>query len=861
MNEKRKNGHVEKNIKSILVAVAAVFALVCAVLLSVVARGGYLSQVKDYANQQAVIKSRLVEHEISMAEAKIKLLSFEAGRILGQTTDPESHLKISSLMFDKVFDRVDIIRADGVLHDTLIDVDCSEEPFFIEGMKNHSGMQIAYHSKISQQMMVSFYTPIMIDDTVAGVVLGAMGGRTRWRNFLDSSFSGRAVVERILDSKFNIVVSTDDDADFGLPLKAKLNPATAEKDLELFHKIALSDTSVTTIEDESGISVVSIKPVGKSGLFVLVKIPSRDLTRVLNFLSVVPFVCSFLFFLIHCLVVFVMSRTSKRVRSESEDHYQNVLSALTNSFGSVVEVNLDNGDGNVIRIEPIIEKRSGGMLSRDVNYNQIMAIYIHRMVYDEDVGLFDSVKSIEDVRRAFAANSQFDFIFRTSERFGDGIHYIQALFVKPSMDRPEFVMGFKNVDKTMENELLKRKKLSEQSEALKAALERVRSADKAKSRFLFNMSHDIRTPMNAVLGYDILAMKYVWELGLPPEQTEKLSKVLENIQLSGKQLLGLINSVLNVASIENGGVSLDEAATPVSDLTGEVAVVFGETAREKNVMLLVSRKISHKFIMCDKVKMQQIILNVVSNAIKFTKSTGVVRVNFKEEPHEKDGWCNIVTTVEDNGCGISQEFLPHIFEAFEREKTATVSGVVGSGLGLSIVKKFVDLMDGQIDVKSEEGVGTTVIVKTPHRIAKVEEVEAKPPVVQDKDRLVGKRILLVEDNKMNREIAMEMLTDFGVSVECAVDGVECLEIMEQSPAGSFDLVLMDVQMPRMDGYEATRRIRCMKDPLKANIQIYAMTANAFEEDVRASMNAGMNGLISKPVDFTKFYNLLHKVFS
>lgn len=861
MEDKKTKGSLKNNHKLALIAIVVAFALVLAVISSLAAYKGYLGLVENFVAQEVSLKSRLFEQELGVANVRVQLFAAEASSFIEKNGVPSTPIKISSSRYSDVFDYVDYVRWDGILEDSVESIDYSEETFFREGMSGKGGMQVLYQSKRGVQSLVVFYAPVVNSDSVIGVMMGSLGGRSKLRNILDSSFNGLPMLESVLDSRFNLVVSTGSETDFGLPLRSVIPENSAERNMKLFQNAVLKDSSsVFQFYEDDGASIAGVQSIGNTGLYYLVVIPPKELSLVTTIIVILPFFLAVVFLLIVGLVVVAMNRSIRKARVETENHLQNVLAALAESFGNVFEVNLETGENCSIRVEPVLIKKAGSLFHGNAKFDQIMAVYVNRMVVSEDICLFDHVKTLENVKESFARKSQFDFVFRVHNLETGGYHYIQALFVKPSKVRPEFVMGFKNIDEIMQNELSKRKKLGEQRAALEVALEKARSADKAKSKFLFNMSHDIRTPMNAVLSYDTLAQQYMWELGLPPEQTEKLARCLNNIQLSGKQLLGLINSVLNMARIESGNIALEEYLTVVAELTSEVSITFEEVARDKNIMLQVSRNLKHRYIMCDKVKFQQVILNVVNNAIMYTNANGLVKVNFSELAHERDGWCYIVTTVEDNGVGISKDFLPHIFEEFEREKTATASGITGTGLGLSIVKRYVDLMGGTIEISSEVGVGTKVVVKTPHCIAVGDDVATVVNPAQKSIGLQGKRILLVDDNKMNREIAEEMLKSFGVYVECAEDGVECLEKIQKESAGSFDLVLMDVQMPRMNGFETTRAIRSLEDPLKANIQIYAMTANAFEEDEKISEEAGMNGHISKPVDFAKFYNLLRKAF-
>lgn len=851
MEQKKISNSSRKGARSALVFFVAFVVLVVGGVSVWQFRERCIADLENSIEQEVFYKVRLLEQSVELANTKIKLMASAV----------QSPKDIPSLNKDSFFDSLFFINGDGNFSDNLEEFDFSGEGFFREAMSGKTVMRTSLHSSGSMQALMNFYSPISVNDSIVGVLGGSVGGRTRIRNFLDSTLNGNSVIEILCDSKFDVIVSSFGSVDHGIPMKSKMPAHLAQQTMELLRKNALVDgIPVFKVKVGGDAAIGSIDQVGNTGWFFVVFVTHETISEI-STMTYILSTCLVVFILaLIALADFMMKRFNRIAQSESEVHLQNVLSALAQSYGSIFEVNLETGELRFIRLANNLVQIAGNLFNRGAKYGEIMAIYVNRVVYSEDKGIFNQVKTLDDVRASFAQRNQFDFIFRTPLKDDSDFHYIQALFVKPMKARPEFVMAFKGVDDTMEAELRKRKNLSEQRKILESALEKAQLADSAKSKFLFNMSHDIRTPMNAVLGYDTLAQQYLWELGLPPEQTEKIARCLNNIQLSGKQLLGLINSVLNMARIESGELSLDESTTLLAELTKEVSITFEETAHEKNVMLLVSRNFKHKYIRCDKIKMQQVILNVVSNAIKFTQSAGMVKINFREEPHENEGWCYIVTTVEDNGVGISEEFLPHIFEDFERERNATVSGVSGTGLGLSIVKKYMDVMKGSINITSKLGEGTKVVLKTPHCVVVNDPSVAVETYPIYREKLTGKRILLVEDNKMNREIAEEMLKSFGVLVECAEDGVQCLEMLEREAAGYYDLILMDIQMPRMDGYEATIAIRSLKDPLKANILIYALTANAFEEDQRESVRVGMNGHISKPVDFTKFYNLLKSLF-
>ena len=377
---------------------------------------------------------------------------------------------------------------------------------------------------------------------------------------------------------------------------------------------------------------------------------------------------------------------------------------------------------------------------------------------------------------------------------------------------------------------------------LQVAVENAESANRAKSTFLFNMSHDIRTPMNAIIGYADLASRHL-------DDPAKLEKYMENIQVCGQNLLMLLNNVLDLARIENDKTEIEYSVSDIEKDFRNCIAMFQNQADSKGQTLTVTAQLQHPYVYADIPHLTEVCTNLVSNAVKYTGACGTIRCDITQKPGKKEGWCDTVITVADNGIGMSQEFQKHIFEPFERERTSTVSKVEGSGIGMGIVKKLVGLMGGTVEVESKIGVGSTFTVTIPCRIASQEERQAKRDTTSsDKKSLSGTKILLAEDNDLNAEIAVELLQEEGCTVDRAKDGVECVDMLEKAANGTYQLILMDIQMPVMNGYDAAKKIRRMDDLPKAEIPIIAMTANAFSEDKQAALDAGMNDHVAKPIN-------------
>ena len=378
------------------------------------------------------------------------------------------------------------------------------------------------------------------------------------------------------------------------------------------------------------------------------------------------------------------------------------------------------------------------------------------------------------------------------------------------------------------------------------------AANQAKSTFLFNMSHDIRTPMNAIIGYADLAEKH-------RQEPERLQGYLKNIQVSGEKMLSIIDNVLELSRIESGKVTLEETAVEAGSIFESCIVMVQPELERKHQTMTVEKHTPNPYLYMDTSRILEVILNLVSNAIKYTGDGGHIRCAIRQLPGDREGWCVQELSVADNGIGMSEEFQQHIFEAFARERSSTVSGVEGSGLGMGIVKKLVDLMNGSIDIQSKLGEGSTFTVHIPCRLARQEDAVPKCAAEQaDKTGLAGRRILLAEDNDLNAEIATELMGEEGLLVDRAENGAHCLEMLEKAPAGMYDAILMDVQMPVLDGYEATRKIRRLEDPWRANIPIIAITANAFAEDRQRALEVGMDDHVAKPIDMAKLIPVLQK---
>lgn len=446
-------------------------------------------------------------------------------------------------------------------------------------------------------------------------------------------------------------------------------------------------------------------------------------------------------------------------------------------------------------------------------------------------------------------SNQDDFSMTYEFKMGNRIIYHQTRIVYVyKKDRSRVaVIGTRNID-----DLIKKERMQEAK--LKEAYIVAEEANKAKTDFLNNMSHDIRTPMNVILGYNELMKQYLTDPILVDYQ--------HKIEQSGKLLLSIINNVLDMSRIESGKMVVEERAEQIGLVVEEIENVFESSAQEKNIVFTTSVDVDHTHVLWDGFKVREILMNLVGNAFKYTPEGGHIAIDVKELNCTRSGYVIIQTQVKDTGVGMSEDYLPTLFDSFSREYNTTIGKVSGTGLGMAIVKNLVDMMDEDICVKSKLGEGTCFTVTFEHRIADEEciELNQELDVLDGKSVLQGKHVLLVEDNELNAEIAMAILEQSGLILDRVEDGLACINRLSEVDADLYDLILMDIQMPNVNGYEATRRIRQFKNLKKASIPILAMTANAFEEDKKMAMEAGMNGHISKPIDVNALENQIINLF-
>ncbi len=552
---------------------------------------------------------------------------------------------------------------------------------------------------------------------------------------------------------------------------------------------------------------------------------------------------------------FLLDCTARKLEEKKNERRQmELVQALSIDYNLVCFYDLDTGIGKLIRMDNDHDSLFSAVFNENMSMKESMEQYIDKFVHEDDKEMMRQAFSMENLRNELATKKIYYVNYRTNR---DGkMKYFEMKVVRAGVWESShgIVLGFRSVDEETRKEM-------EQRSLLENALLQANRASKAKSVFLSNMSHDIRTPMNAIVGFTTLAITHI-------DNRKEVEEYLKKIMMSGNHLLSLINDVLDMSRIESGKMHLEEKLCSLPDILHGLHNIVREDINSKQLELhMDTADVFDEEIYCDKLRLNQVLLNLLSNSVKYTPSGGSVSMRVTEKPGMIDGFANYEFCIKDTGIGMSSEFVSHIFEPFEREKNTTISGIQGTGLGMSITKNIVDMMNGTIRVKSKLGEGTEVTVSFAFRL----DSDIKEPSTINTEerkengmnkvlsRLHAGRILLVEDNELNQEIAAAILEDAGFCTEVAGNGKIALEMLENSEPGYYRLILMDVQMPVMNGYEATRKIRRLKDKRLSSIPILAMTANVFEEDKKEALECGMNGHIAKPINADILFKTLEKV--
>lgn len=549
------------------------------------------------------------------------------------------------------------------------------------------------------------------------------------------------------------------------------------------------------------------------------------------------------------IVIFTLFRTV-RIHMEqesimSEQKRLQIINALGQAYSIILLINIKKDTLEVIKFSDGV----GHNYRKEDLSNALRKEYIENMIAPSFQKNYMAFTDISTMESRLKEHDSLSCISQTIKGA-----WMRSMIVPQKYDEKgnlsTVLLAISDVTEEKEHEL-------EQDRILRNALSSAEHANRAKTAFLNNMSHDIRTPMNAIIGFTSLAAEHL-------DDREIIRDYLEKISTSGKHLLSLINDVLDMSRIESGSVKIEKTNVYLPDVLEDLKTIILESVHAKQQKLLIKMQdVVHEDIITDKLRLTQVLLNIISNAVKFTPVGGTIHILVEEKASQKAGYAVYSFCIKDNGIGMSKEFQEHVFDSFARERTVTESGITGTGLGMAITKNIVDLMGGTIHLTSKQGEGSEFIVTLECELADktVQDKQSSCPKAEKKHLdYSGKKVLLVEDNELNREIATEILKSLGMKVDYAADGMEAVEIMSSEAGNQYDMIFMDIQMPKMDGYTATREIRTLKDTKKANVPIIAMTANAFDEDRKKAIKAGMNGHIAKPIDVNVILQNLDRIF-
>ena len=734
-------------------------------------------------------------------------------------------------------------------------VNLSDRDYFIDGMKGNKGITLVEKSRVNGQRQIGFYAPVYSSLNIEGILIGFYL-ESSLSSDLYNTFYGKQSSVFIIDSNKKIVTSSmnkesssilegsEDKYSFNSILNSYY---FNDKNKDIFESsIANKGEGLFQINTKKGKTYGYISRLSFEFIdWYIVQTYPYEATQILFSIATdsglsleVAILVITAFYVTYIVVMQVLK--NKRIAQENRIATY-VTSAARDIFKTMFFVDLEQDRCEDLSINKHTRQKIGTL-------NELKEYVISEVINEKqisDVMQFFHPSNLKNYDPSKLTNMVIEVINRTSKEE----NYLSMTFVPTEVEGSIVKCGLLVFNDVTDQ---KKKELQANIE-LEDAYNKSQSASKAKTSFLFNMSHDIRTPMNAILGFADLIEKHL-------DDKDKCKMYLQKLNSSSSFLLSLINNVLDMARIESGQTEIVESVWNVNNFVSDLVSVFESSIKEKNLKFIKFMDIKHENVYCDATRLRQIYLNIISNAVKYTPNGGEIKLIIKEIECDKEGYARFQTVVSDTGIGMSKEFLPHIFEEFSREKTTTESRVVGTGLGMPIVKTLVTLMHGTIEVESEQGVGTKFTVTLDHRIARKEEIKVEEEEIKDKDIVSykGKRILLAEDNELNTEIAVTILEEAGFIVEHAENGQVCVDMIKNAKIGYYDLVLMDIQMPVMDGYKATETIRAINNP-RCDIPIIAMTANAFDEDKRKAYVIGMDGHIAKPINIPQLLETISKV--
>ena len=838
----------QKNILPQLLLWAA--ALLATILLFIsfayLNRERILRQNLSYAQDNAIQKAEQLDKVLAEAMEQIEMLSYWFSATLNSDqVTPEQLLELEE---HTPFDYVRYVDGEGknIASDGRYN-EAQDRDYYLEGMAGHSGISVTPQSRITSETLVNFYTPLRYRGEIIGVLRGVYLAEARMKELLQSSFFGVDATAFLCMPDGTVIAGNQGvPGDFGVPENIRDYLAgevsvDPENTRRILHSLETGEDTSFTYRTDSGTGNGYVRKLSGEDWFLIQTFPGM-VTGQMYREAICPgllleasligvFLCYVLFLLV------ISRREKKRLLDENRD-MDYVIHSAPQLFKRFILVDLEADTYRcLLDGEPPTPD-----LPRAGPYADLERCVLNQVQDPESREQLRRFLSPEKLRKELKAGEpELRLEYQSTEDQDTWIRLFAVCVERREGSPIKALLAVQDITDARQEEIARQS-------ALKAAMEAAEKANRAKSIFLFNMSHDIRTPMNAIIGFADLADRHMDD---PASVRDYLSK----IRRSGELLLKIINDILDLARIESGKTTLQPAPSSIRDGMESIRDLFSESMAHAGIEFITQVDVRDDRILCDSLRLEQISINLIGNALKFTPPGGKVLVSFTQT-RAIQGMADYTLTVRDTGIGMDKEFLPRMFDVFERERSSTEAGIQGTGLGLSIVKNLVSMMGGSICVDSAPGEGTVFTVQFTFPIAPGDA--AASPDDRIDGNYAGKRILLAEDNALNREIAQELLKDLGITVVTVPDGSQALDLVACSSPGEFDLILMDVQMPHMDGYAATRAIRSLSNPELASIPILAMTANAFEEDRQAALAAGMNGHIPKPIDIRKLLEELDR---
>ena len=848
MQEKRKIWKRIVSASVLLVFIVASFAIYMKVNRQItVSRNA--RYVEDAANQTA----KRIEDLLVAAENSISAIA----HLYEKTMDPDriDTRMLQKMVDDTPFDYIGIVGMDGIYTDNQgKQAQVSDRYYFQDGMAGHSGMDIIFNGRLAHEKLMIFYAPLRFDGEIVGVLTGRYGEKQMCQIIASTFFEVPSMTYLCLPD--GTIFSSSNGADQQDNILAALREAEGSDQKTI---AALEDA----LENGRSRSLTYRSKQGSNAAYVT-KLPGKDwmllqvfpieVTNAMLQESNVLAMCLELWlaglFVAYIIILLVENRKQKAKLILEKQEMREIVESTSQLFSRFVLVDLKHDTYEYLKSEPLKGEEvkgisTGKVLAQKGTYSLLRDYWDSRVV-EEDEPVRNQL-TIDSIRKNLTEDTSYlQYEYRTVE---DRISWTQisVLCLKREKGVPVSVlMAVQDVTELKDAELKNRMAMEEAYRAVKAANE-------AKTVFLSNMSHDMRTPMNAIIGFSAL-------LDRDASKPDKVREYNGKIAASSRHLLNLINNVLDMSKIESGQNRLDVAEFTLEELLEELKAAVQPMALEKQQSLEIgSCSLRSECLLGDKPRLRQILVNLLSNAVNYTPKGGRIELSVLELPEISGEYAHLCFQVRDNGIGISPEFLEHIFDPFTREKNTTASGILGTGLGLAIAKSMVDLMGGTISAESTQGEGSTFRVELELRYAAQPSRENAPVPQANAEGLEGLRVLAAEDNDINAEILEELLSLEGVSCERTVNGQEALERFRQMPPGYYDAILMDIQMPVMNGHQAARAIRALDRPDAKTIPIVAMTANAFAEDVQKSMEAGMNAHLAKPINMPSLKGVLQKL--